>query len=73
MKTRLAFENFKPDELPYGQLLFPRRKRLASKVRTKITKKTKNKILAIDVALSDIPPNPNMAAIIAMMKNAADQ
>jgi len=33
----------------------------------------KNKILAMEVALSDIPPKPNMAAMMAMMKNAADQ
>ena len=38
-----------------------------------MTKKMKNNILAIEDALSAIPPKPNMAAIIAMMKKAADQ
>ena len=55
------------------QFLLPRRKSPTSKERTKMTKKMKNNILAIEDALSAIPPKPNMAAIIAMMKKAADQ
>ena len=40
---------------------------------TKSTTKTKNRILAIEAAPSAIPPNPNIAATMAMMKNIAAQ
>ncbi len=33
----------------------------------------KNNIFAKDAALAAIPPKPNMAAIIAMIKNPTDQ
>jgi hypothetical protein len=36
-------------------------------------KKIKNKTLAIDAAPSAIPPNPKIAAIIAITKKITDQ
>jgi hypothetical protein len=35
--------------------------------------KMKNNTFAIDAALAAIPPKPNTAAIMAMIKNPADQ
>lgn len=40
---------------------------------TKITRNMKNKIFAIPAAATAIPPNPNAAAIIAMIKNVRAQ
>ena len=37
------------------------------------TRNTKNKIFAIDTAVPAMPPNPNIAAIIAMTKNVIAQ
>lgn len=39
---------------------------------TKSTIKMKNNIFAKEAALAAIPPKPNMAAIIAIMKNPTD-
>jgi hypothetical protein len=36
------------------------------------TKNTKNRILAISVASDEIPPKPNMAAMMAMMKKTRE-
>jgi hypothetical protein len=40
---------------------------------TKSTKKIKNKTFAIEAAPSAIPPNPKMAATIAMIRNVTVQ
>lgn len=39
----------------------------------KSARKMKNKTLAIDAAPSAMPPKPNMAAMIAMIKKITDQ
>ncbi len=44
-----------------------------SKLRTNSTKKTKNKILAIPAAPAAIPPNPNIAAMMATIKKMTVQ
>jgi hypothetical protein len=43
-------------------------RRPVKKDRIQTTKKTKNKIFAIPAAVPAIPPNPRIAAIIAMIK-----
>ena len=48
--------------------LFPK-----SKLKTKSTKKIKNKILAIPAAPAAIPPKPNIAAMIATIKKITVQ
>ena len=40
---------------------------------TNSTKNTKNKILAMDAAPAAIPPNPNIAATMATIKNITVQ
>jgi hypothetical protein len=50
-------------------------KRLAPKssVTTKSVTKMKNKTFAIEAAPAAMPPNPKMAAMIAIIKNVIDQ
>jgi hypothetical protein len=52
---------------------FLRREDPATNAIIKSTRKTKNKILAIDAAPAAIPVNPNNAAISAIIKNVNDQ
>jgi hypothetical protein len=40
---------------------------------TNSARKTKNRTLAMSAAPSAIPPNPNIAAMIAMIKKITDQ
>ena len=54
----------RPSFWNYTETLLPRRKETAAKI-----KNTRNRILAIPIAEPAIPPNPNTAAMIAMIKN----
>lgn len=45
----------------------------ATKAITNNTKKTKNKILAMDAAPAAIPVNPKTAATSAIIRNVSDQ